>query len=121
MWATFVIMTTVGYGDFAPKTALGRFLGVFACFAGQFVIALMVNSIASVTKFTWQEENAYNRMVIEKDQTRLRRFAVRYLEASFYLKRAMSSQDKRTYEKARIFFNKRDQEFREARRFYTME
>jgi hypothetical protein len=35
-------MTTVGYGDFFPKTVFGRFIDVFLVIWGTFIVSLMV-------------------------------------------------------------------------------
>jgi len=42
MWWVFVTMTTVGYGDLAPITNLGRILGVFCMFSGIFLMSICV-------------------------------------------------------------------------------
>jgi len=42
MWWAFVTMTTVGYGDLAPITNLGRLLGVFCMFSGIVLMAICV-------------------------------------------------------------------------------
>jgi len=42
MWWAFVTMTTVGYGDLAPTTFLGRLLGIFCMFSGIVLMAICV-------------------------------------------------------------------------------
>ena len=51
-WDLVIIMTTVGYGDFYPRTYLGRCICVIACFTGQFFISLMIMSMANTSNFT---------------------------------------------------------------------
>ena len=51
-WDVIIIMTTVGYGDFYPKTYLGRFVAVVACLMGQFFISLMIMAMANTSAFT---------------------------------------------------------------------
>lgn len=46
VWWTIVTMSTVGYGDFVPKTSRGRGLGVVVIFVG---IALFGVAVASLT------------------------------------------------------------------------
>ena len=46
-WWSAVTMTTVGYGDKAPVTAAGRFVGVIWMFAGVITISGLTASIAS--------------------------------------------------------------------------
>ena len=41
-WMTVITMTTVGYGDYAPKTSLGRLIGLFCISSGVLIMAIMV-------------------------------------------------------------------------------
>jgi len=45
-------MTTVGFGDFVPKTQLGRVIAILACIWGNFLISLMVISLTVSSEFT---------------------------------------------------------------------
>lgn len=47
MWWTIVTMSTVGYGDFAPKKPLSRLLGVMVIFAGIILFGVAVASFSS--------------------------------------------------------------------------
>ncbi|EDO31311.1 predicted protein, partial [Nematostella vectensis] len=42
MWYAIVTMTTTGYGDMTPETAIGQLMGSFCCIVGTLVIALPV-------------------------------------------------------------------------------
>ncbi|WP_372368371.1 transporter substrate-binding domain-containing protein [Candidatus Uabimicrobium sp. HlEnr_7] len=46
-WWTIVTMSTVGYGDFSPKTRAGRFLAVFVIFSGICLFGLLIASFSS--------------------------------------------------------------------------
>jgi voltage-gated potassium channel len=48
LWWGFVTITTVGYGDYYPVTALGRFTAVFVMFAGVGIIGSLASILASV-------------------------------------------------------------------------
>ena len=47
MWWSIVTLTTVGYGDVAPITFLGKLLGAFIAISGIIVIALPTGIITS--------------------------------------------------------------------------
>ncbi|TWT77242.1 Cyclic nucleotide-gated potassium channel [Posidoniimonas polymericola] len=47
MWWAAVTLTTVGYGDKAPKTLPGRLIGLVWMFAGLFIIASFTASVTS--------------------------------------------------------------------------
>ena len=48
LWWTIVTMTTVGYGDMAPETPLGRLLAVIIMFFGISLIAVITGTISSI-------------------------------------------------------------------------
>ena len=48
LWWAIVTITTVGYGDFYPVTALGRLTGVFVMFTGVGIIGALASILASV-------------------------------------------------------------------------
>ena len=52
MWCTIVTMGTVGFGDFVPRTHLGRCIAVLACIWGNFLISLMIVSLTVSCEFT---------------------------------------------------------------------
>jgi hypothetical protein len=41
-----VTLTTIGYGDFAPKTTLGKLVTIFYIFAGIGIIAAFIGTVA---------------------------------------------------------------------------
>ena len=48
LWWAIVTITTVGYGDFDPTTALGRITGVFVMFSGVGIIGALASILASM-------------------------------------------------------------------------
>ena len=48
LWWTIVTMTTVGYGDMAPETGIGRILAVFIMSSGIILVAMVTGTISSI-------------------------------------------------------------------------
>jgi len=60
MWLVAITMTTVGYGDFFPKTHMGRFVIILACFWGVFLVSMMVVTLTISSSFEPKEAKAYD-------------------------------------------------------------
>lgn len=61
-WLIIVTMTTVGYGDYYPKSHLGRFVGVLACIVGMLLLSLIVVSLSSISEFSPEEKKAFSKL-----------------------------------------------------------
>lgn len=61
-WFIIVTMTTVGYGDYVPKSHPGRFIGVLSSFLGMMLLSLIVVSLGSITEFTLEEKKAFSKL-----------------------------------------------------------
>ena len=59
LWLAVVTMTTVGYGDYYPKTNLGRLVGISCCIWGLFIISLFTVSFINKMKFKPSQKKAY--------------------------------------------------------------
>lgn len=52
-------MTTVGYGDYFPKTNMGRIIGLIIAFWGVFIVSLFVVSLSNMFEFDGGELKAF--------------------------------------------------------------
>ena len=59
LWMTIITMTTVGYGDFYPKSFGGRILGVTMCLCGVVISSLFVVTVSDKLKLSELQNNAY--------------------------------------------------------------
>lgn len=56
LWYLISTMTATGYGDFVPKTLVGRIIGVFCCIIGTFLLSLVVITLIIFSQFTNEEQ-----------------------------------------------------------------
>ena len=59
LWMTIITMTTVGYGDFYPKSFGGRILGVSMWLWGVVISSLFVVTVSDKLKLSELQTNAY--------------------------------------------------------------
>ena len=59
MWFVFVTMTTVGYGDFYPKTQLGRFVAILAALVGVYFVSMLMVFMTQKSVKNENEEKAF--------------------------------------------------------------
>ena len=76
-------MTTVGYGDYFPKTHLGRFVGIIVCFWGVLVVSLFVVTITNMIMLEVTEDKTYSLLNRLRYKERLKVQATRVLTAAF--------------------------------------
>ena len=52
IWNVVVTMTTVGYGDYYPKTNLGRFIMIASVLTGTTLVSFMIVALNNFMKFS---------------------------------------------------------------------
>jgi hypothetical protein len=78
MWCVIITMGTVGFGDFVPKTDLGRCIAILACIWGNFLISLMVISLTVSSEFTQPaHKKAFEKIIMLKETRKLENLAGR--------------------------------------------
>lgn len=81
-WLILLTMTTVGYGDFYPKTHIGRFIAVLAFLLGTFLISLLIVMINNAVIFNFLQENSYKRLKKISDIQEMKKLAVSFIKSA---------------------------------------
>lgn len=58
LWLTIITMTTVGYGDFYPRTSVGRAIDVMLVIWGIFIVSLMIVVLTNTLSMDSSETRA---------------------------------------------------------------
>lgn len=58
IWFVWITMTTVGYGDFYPKTIFGRVLTIIISIWGIFIVSMMVVVLSNFLALDMSEKRA---------------------------------------------------------------
>lgn len=100
VWWSFVTITSIGYGDYIPRTILGRAIAVIAALAGVLFISLLI--LAMTKKFTPNEKEMKVIDFISRIEAKEKLFQLsehllfttfRYLRARTHLKKAYFKKD----------------------------
>lgn len=59
MWNVIITLTTVGYGDYYPKTNFGRLIGIITAFWGVFFVSLFVVALTNTLDLEESELRAF--------------------------------------------------------------
>ena len=62
-WFVFVTMTTVGYGDFFPKTQVGRVITIFCSLVGCYFVSSMMVFMTNKTAKNEKEEKSFKLII----------------------------------------------------------
>ena len=88
LWCSFITMTTVGYGDFFPKTFLGRWIGVWAAFVGVALESLVVLTAQKIFILRGSELRSFNLLLrLDRNQLLMKR-AVGVISTTYRLRQA---------------------------------
>lgn len=52
IWCVIITMTTVGYGDYYPRTFFGRLLDIIVAIWGVFIVSMLMVTLTSTLKLT---------------------------------------------------------------------
>lgn len=74
-----ITMTTVGYGDFVPVTALGKLIIVIAALWGGFIISLLIISVGEIFSLSVPQKIAYDRLIRVRSAVKCIIAAMRYM------------------------------------------
>jgi Ion channel len=105
MWLVIVTMTTVGYGDFYPRTHLGRSVTLIACFWGVFLISMMIVTLTESSEFSKGETKAFELLSRIKKKEEAKKTAAKaiYLALRVNIYTKNSKKDSSCERKKKIF------------------
>lgn len=83
IWNVIITLTTVGYGDFYPKTNSGRLVGILTAFWGVFFVSLFVVALTNILEFDSPERKAYTLLKRLEDKQNLKKYAARVLACQY--------------------------------------
>ena len=87
MWCAFITMTSVGYGDFYPKSEFGRIVGVFCSLIGALIQSLFTVSFLQILAFEKLEEACFLFIVTLRKKKKLAMRAANMMTKLFKFKR----------------------------------
>jgi len=82
-WTILVSMTTVGYGDYFPKSVLGRFIISIVIILGTFIMALNINNFQSKTDLNDQDRNSLNLILRLEEKDEIKNLSVSYFKNNY--------------------------------------
>ena len=71
IWLTLITLTTVGYGDIAPKTDAGKLVMIFTAIFGAFLISMMVLAVAKIFDLNQNQHKALRHIRMSRSAAKL--------------------------------------------------
>jgi potassium intermediate/small conductance calcium-activated channel subfamily N protein 2 len=82
-WNVLVTMTTVGYGDYYPKSVLGRFVVFLVSIIGNIIVALNIDHFQSHTELNDDEKRVLDLIKRFEEKDEIKNLAVSYFKNNF--------------------------------------
>lgn len=92
IWNVIITITTVGYGDYYPKTNFGRLIGVLICFYGLLFSSAFVAVVNDKLEPHSQELQAFELIVRLSVKKELKRIAVEVVSSQYKLQKMMNDE-----------------------------
>ena len=83
LWNVLVTMTTVGYGDYYPKSVLGRIVVFFVSIIGNIIVALNIDHFQSHTELNDDERRVLDLIKRFEEKDEIKNLAVSYFKNNF--------------------------------------
>ena len=93
LWLTIITMTTVGYGDFFPRTLFGRLIDIILVVWGTFIVSLMVVPLTNTLNMDQSERRAlivHNRLEAKKTLKDAAAFVITHSCKKYLLQKKIS-------------------------------
>lgn len=98
VWLSIVTMTTVGYGDFFPKSSPSRIIGILCSFYGVYLVSLFVIALENLLLFDQSEDRSYQLICRLEEKEALKLEAVNVITSAYRHKKAKGNRpDKKSY------------------------
>jgi len=59
LWTVIITLTSVGYGDYYPKSDMGRLIGIITAFWGVFFLSLFVVALTNTLELSESDQRAF--------------------------------------------------------------
>ena len=82
LWLVVLTMTTVGYGDFYPRTHAGRMIAIIAAIWGTFLISLMIIMFNNFVCFNNRQQHSFKIFKKIKDFREMNTFKAQFIKAA---------------------------------------